>query len=289
RPGPTAAVRPTAGGRRMTTHRTRPRPAAWAAALAALALAVVAGAGGPPPRAPARSDPAPVRADRRFEPAPNPDRAGQEKAADRGRVPIPMPSRPGANPVPAPAPWGAAVLMPDAQQLGRGVQTVAVFALVSLAPAAVLMVTAFVRINVVLVMLRQALGSPQVPGNQVVLALSLLLTALVMEPIGVQVYRRGIEPYASGREPSAARAGEAGVAPVKQFMIDQICRTHHEQYLWDLYDAAGLNRPGEPEPTECEQFPLRVVAPAFLLGELTTALFIGFAIYLPFLVIDLVV
>jgi flagellar biosynthetic protein FliP len=173
--------------------------------------------------------------------------------------------------------------------LTSSAQTFALFALASLAPAAILMISAFVRINVVLMLLRQALGSPQVPGNQVVLALSLLLTALVMEPIGVQVYRRGIEPYASGREPSAARAWEAGVAPVKQFMIDQICRTHHEQYLWDLYDAAGLNRPGEPEPTECEQFPLRVVAPAFLLSELTTALFIGFAIYLPFLVIDLVV
>jgi flagellar biosynthetic protein FliP len=72
-------------------------------------------------------------------------------------------------------------------------------------------------------------------------------------------------------------------------MIDQICRTRHQDYLWQLYDYVEPPRPGRADPTECEQFPLRVVAPAFLLSELTTALTIGFCLYLPFLVIDLVV
>ncbi len=79
-----------------------------------------------------------------------------------------------------------------APQLMRTLQTVALFGLISLAPVALLMVTGFVRINVVLILLRQALGSPQVPGNQVLTALSLLLTALVMQPIGEKgLSRRG--------------------------------------------------------------------------------------------------
>ena len=174
------------------------------------------------------------------------------------------------------------------EQLLRTAPTVLIFAIASLAPAAVLMVTAFVRISVVLTLLRQALGSPQIPGNQVLTALALLLTILVMKPAADAVYTRGIEPFASGHL-DAATAWEAGTAPIKQFMLDQIRKTHHEDYLWTLYDYSERHTAGQPDPTEYEQFPLRVVAPAFLLSELTTALVMGFAIYLPFLVIDLVV
>jgi flagellar biosynthetic protein FliP len=174
------------------------------------------------------------------------------------------------------------------EQVVKTGPTVALFALASLVPAAVLMVTAFVRINIVLTLLRQALGSPQVPGNQVLTALALLLTALIMQPVAQDVYRRGIEPYASGRLGPKA-AWEAGTTPIKAFMLDQIRRTHHEDYLWQLYDRIEPDTPGRLEPTEEEQFPLRVVAPAFLISEITTALLIAFAIYLPFLVIDLVV
>ncbi len=174
------------------------------------------------------------------------------------------------------------------EQVVRSAQSIGLFALLSLVPAAVLMVSAFVRISIVLTLLRQAIGSPQVPGNQVLMALSLLLTALVMWPVGERVYDRAIAPYAAGRL-APRDAWEAGTGPLKQFMVDQICRTRHQDYLWTLYDHAVPPAPGRVEPTECEQFPLRVVAPAYLLSELTTALFIGFAIYLPFLVIDLVV
>jgi flagellar biosynthetic protein FliP len=174
------------------------------------------------------------------------------------------------------------------QRLLQNGPTVLLFALASLVPAAVLMVTAFVRISIVLTLLRQALGSPQIPGNQVLMALALSLTALIMQPVGERVYRQGIEPFASGRL-GASAAWEAGTGPIKEFMIEQICRTHHEDYLWQLHDYAVPKSPGQVDPTECEQFPLRIIAPAFLLSELTTALVIGFVIYLPFLVIDLVV
>jgi flagellar biosynthetic protein FliP len=174
------------------------------------------------------------------------------------------------------------------QQLMRTGPTVALFAVASLVPAAVLMVTAFVRISVVLTLLRQALGSPQVPGNQVLAALALLLTALVMEPVAEDVYRRGIEPFANGRS-SPAEAWNAGTAPIKAFMVDQICRTHHQDYLWQLYDYSAERSTGRPDPVEAQEFPMRAVAPAFLLSELTTALTIGFCLYLPFVVVDLVV
>jgi flagellar biosynthetic protein FliP len=168
------------------------------------------------------------------------------------------------------------------------IKRVGPFLLISLAPAAVLMVTAFVRINIVLILLRQALGSPQVPGNQVLSALALLLTALVMRPVADVVYTRGIEPYAS-KKATAAEAWEAGTKPIKAFMVRQIERTNHHDYLWQLYDLSTPESAGQPDPKYGEEFPLRVVAPAFLLSELTTAMVIGFYLYLPFLVIDLVV
>ncbi|MHC5544279.1 flagellar type III secretion system pore protein FliP, partial [Singulisphaera rosea] len=176
----------------------------------------------------------------------------------------------------------------DPDQVVRTLKTVALFSLVSLAPAALLMVTAFVRINIVLLLLRQALGSPQVPGNQVLMVLSLLLTAIVMQPVAEEVYKKGIEPYNSKRA-SAAEAWESGSRPIKQFMFEQIVRTKHERYLLQLYDLAVPRSAGQPEPATVEEVPLRVIAPAYLLSELTTALVIGFTIYLPFLVVDLVV
>jgi flagellar biosynthetic protein FliP len=172
----------------------------------------------------------------------------------------------------------------------RTAQTVALFGLMSLAPFGLLMVTAFVRINIVLILLRQALGSPQVPGNQILTALALLLTALLMRPKAEEIYHKAIEPYAAGQL-TAARAWEAGCGPVKSFMVDQIVRTKHQGYLEVLQDYAAQPSPGRinPNPARANDFPLRVVAPAYLLSELTTALLMGFYIYLPFLMIDLVV
>jgi flagellar biosynthesis protein FliP len=180
--------------------------------------------------------------------------------------------------------------LPRREDTMRTVQTVALFGLISLAPIALLMVTAFVRINIVLILLRQALGSPQVPGNQVLTALALLLTVLVMRPHAERVYQDAVRPYAAG-EVSAADAWAAGSKPIKAFMVEQIVLTKHQDYLESLYDYAVPPSPGRVDPGQigAEDFPLHVVAPAYLLSELTTALLMGFYIYLPFLVIDLVV
>jgi flagellar biosynthetic protein FliP len=169
-------------------------------------------------------------------------------------------------------------------------QTVALLALISLAPVGLLMVTAFVRINVVLILLRQAIGSPQVPGNQIMTALALLLTAIVMRPAVETVYQQAVLPYASGRL-SAAESWASGTLPIKLFMINQIVATKHHYYLDSLQEYAktsSRNHAGMAS-RRAEELPLRVVAPAYLLSELTTALLMGFYIYLPFLVIDLVV
>jgi flagellar biosynthetic protein FliP len=193
---------------------------------------------------------------------------------------------------PATAPASGSPVLAIEKDAARTLQNVALFGLISLAPVAVLMVTAFVRINIVLILLRQALGSPQVPGNQVLTALALLLTALVMRPKGEEVYNHAIRPYAAG-EISTAEAWKAAAQPIKSFMVDQIVLTKHQDYLDALAEYAGPSSPGQiearPEPGHEQQFPLRVVAPAYLLSELTTALLMGFYIYLPFLVVDLVV
>jgi flagellar biosynthetic protein FliP len=170
----------------------------------------------------------------------------------------------------------------------RTVQTVALFGLVSLAPVGVLMLTAFVRINIVLVLLRQALGSPQIPGNQVLMALALLLTAIVMRPVGERVYNQAILPFQAGQA-SEAQAWRAASRPIKTWMVDQIIKTKHQDYLWSLYSYAAPPHRDQAEPQYGHEFPFRVVAPAYLLSELTTALVMGFYLYLPFLVIDLVV
>lgn len=187
-----------------------------------------------------------------------------------------------------PSVLGPANWMPPTESIVRGAGSVMLFAAVSMAPVALLVLTAFVRISVVLLLVRQAIGSLQVPGNQVMTALALMLTVIVMTPVGLRVHRDAVAPFSEGRLDGAS-AWVAGTEPIKEFMVDQICKTKHQHYLWAFYDHVAPADPAQPEPTSGEHFPLRVVAPAFLVSELTTALTMGFAIYLPFLIIDMVV
>jgi flagellar biosynthesis protein FliP len=173
---------------------------------------------------------------------------------------------------------------------GKTLQALALIALISLAPVGMLMMTAFVRINIVLIVLRQALGTSQVPSNQVLNALALMLTVMVMYPKGEEVYHKAVLPYTSGGT-SARDAWAAGSKLIKSFMIDQIVSTRHEEYLQTLLSHAVPSSSGHFDwaLSRIEESPLRVVASAYLLSELTTALKMGFYLYLPFLVIDLVV
>ncbi|MFO0892666.1 MAG: flagellar type III secretion system pore protein FliP [Isosphaeraceae bacterium] len=260
----------------MTRERRRIRARLPLAAIAALALLLGAGPSGDgPPREPARRATA--------------DALGNLLGTGSGLFRSAGPAKPEAAAEAATAPAAARPApAADGRDSMRTLQTVALYSLVWLAPMGALMLTSFVRINIVLVLLRQALGSPQIPGNQVLTALALMLTALVMRPVGERVYTEAVVPLISGRA-TAWEAWTTGSRPIKVFMVDQIIKTRHQDYLWTLYRHASPPSAGSPTPEFAHEFPLRVVAPAFLLSELTTALVMGFMIYLPFLVVDLVV
>lgn len=177
----------------------------------------------------------------------------------------------------------------SSQGLPVNLQTLLGLGALSLVPAILLMTTSFVRITVVLGFLRQALGTANLPSNQVVTALSLFLTILVMRPVWNDVYHDAVAPYS---ENSAAMpledAWEAGVRPIRRFMARQIDRAGNSEDVWLFYEYARPSQGATP-PQNYDDVPLEVLAPAFLLSELKIAFLIGFQVYLPLLVVDLLV
>jgi flagellar biosynthesis protein FliP len=171
--------------------------------------------------------------------------------------------------------------------LAASLQTLLMLSVVSLAPAVLLMTTCFVRIIVVFGLLRQALGSPQLPPNQVITSLALFMTLLVMTPVWNQVYREAIQPYtAADSTMSLEEAWQAGTTPIRDFMSRQIVAAGNDQDVWLFYDYLP---PDTAPPESYHDVPLQVLLPAYLLSELKIAFLIGFQIYLPFLILDLVV
>ena len=168
--------------------------------------------------------------------------------------------------------------------LSSALQVMLLLTVLSLAPAILLMTTCFVRIVVVLGLLRQAIGTQQLPPSQVITALALFLTLLVMAPVWKKVYDEAIVPYTQ-RQITLEQAWEAGSAPVRQFMAMQIERTGNsaDVHLFLSY------MPEQPTPQTYDEVPLSALLPAFMLSELKTAFIIGFQIYLPFLILDLVI
>ncbi len=168
-----------------------------------------------------------------------------------------------------------------------------IFGALSLAPAILLMTTCYIRIVVVLGLLRQAFGAQQLPPTQVLTALSVFITILVMAPVWNQVKTDAIDPYtAKGSEMTWDEAWTAGVRPVKDFMSQQIERAGNQEAVAIFYKYApkGIS-PGQQvaPPKSYSEVPLNVILPAFVLSELKVAFLLGFQIYLPFLVLDLVV
>ena len=171
--------------------------------------------------------------------------------------------------------------------LSSSLQILLLLTVLSLAPALLLMTTCYVRIIVVLGLLRQALGTGQLPPSQVITSISLFMTMFVMAPVWNEVYSKSIAPYtAPNSTMSMEEAWEAGVAPVRTFMSRQIgnARNYGDVHLFYAYYA-----PGSTPPEHIDDVPLRVLLPAYMLSELKTAFLMGFQIFLPFLLIDLVV
>jgi flagellar biosynthetic protein FliP len=161
----------------------------------------------------------------------------------------------------------------------RALQLVALITVLALAPSVLVMATSFTRIVVVLSILRSALGTQSAPPNAVVTSLALFLTAFVMAPVGREAYRTGIEPLIAGQITQSV-AFERASAPFKTFMLKNV----REKDLKLFLDMAKVPTPSGPEAVGIE-----VVTPAFMISELRRAFEIGFLLFIPFLIIDLVV
>jgi flagellar biosynthetic protein FliP len=165
------------------------------------------------------------------------------------------------------------------QDYTLSLQTLILLTSLSFIPAAVLMMTGFTRIIIVLSLLRQALGTQSAPSNQVLIGLALFLTFFVMSPVIDKIYVDAYQPLSENRI-SMQEAMDKGVEPLKSFMMKQT-REGDLALFANMAQVKNIESP--------DQVPLRVLVPAFMTSELKTAFQIGFAIFIPFLIIDMVV
>ncbi len=162
---------------------------------------------------------------------------------------------------------------------GRIIQLVALITILSLAPSILVMMTSFTRIVVVLSFLRTAMGLQQTPPNSVVVSLALFLTAFVMMPTMEAIYDEALEPLIA-EDITEFEALDRAQAPVRTFMLGHV-RENDLRLFLDLTDTAEVETP--------EATPMRALIPAFMISELRRAFEIGFLLFLPFLIIDMVV
>jgi flagellar biosynthesis protein FliP len=165
------------------------------------------------------------------------------------------------------------------QQYSLTLQILMLMTAITLLPGIVLMMTAFTRIVIVLGILRQAIGAGQSPPNQVLIGLSLFLTLFVMGPVIDDVNVGAVQPYMAGTI-DATTAMNRGVEPLKRFMLDQTRESDIATFV-RISGGKGFDKP--------EDVPLRILVPAFATSELKSAFQIGFLIFIPFVIIDLVV
>lgn len=167
----------------------------------------------------------------------------------------------------------------NADDLSTALQIVLMMTVLTLAPSILVMMTSFIRIVVVLSFLRQAIGTNQMPPNQLIVALALILTFFVMAPVGNQAYDQGLKPYLDGNI-SQEEAFDKGMKPIRTFMLKQV----REKDLALFVQLSGME-----QPKSKDDIPIRYIIPGFVLSELRTAFQIAFVVFIPFLVIDMVV
>ncbi len=183
--------------------------------------------------------------------------------------------------------------------LSSTIQVMILLTVISLAPALLLMTTSFIRILVVLGLLRQALGTQQLPPSQVITSIALFMTIMLMTPVWTEVYDEAVKPYTE-KQISLEQAWERGTLPIRKFMAAQIYRTKNQadvhlflNYMPSEIDPATGELPDydmyPEEGSDAKIVPLQALLPAFMLSELKTAFLIGFQIYLPFVILDIVV
>lgn len=165
------------------------------------------------------------------------------------------------------------------QEVATSLQILFLLTVLSLAPAMLILMTSFTRIVVVLGFVRNALASQQIPPNQVLVGLALFLTFFIMAPVWSQVNAQALQPYLAG-EIDQAQALDRAAEPVRAFMLRQT----REKDLALFLSVAGASRPQTQE-----EVPLHLLIPAFAISELKTAFQMGFVIFVPFIVIDMIV
>jgi flagellar biosynthetic protein FliP len=165
------------------------------------------------------------------------------------------------------------------EQVTSVLEIVALLTVLTLAPSIVVMLTCFTRVLIVLSFLRQAIGAPQMPPNQIVTGLSLFLTVFIMAPVGQEIHRVALGPYLA-RQIKPQTAVERGWAPLRTFLL----RHTRERDLGLMVELSREARPARPEDV-----PAHALIPAFVISELRTAFQLAFVLFVPFLVIDMVV
>jgi len=165
------------------------------------------------------------------------------------------------------------------QQAATALQIVAILTILSVAPAILLMLTSFTRVIIVLSLLRQAIGVPQLPPNQVLIGLSLFLTVFIMAPVVEDIRKVAWDPY-SEKKINQTEALSRAMGPLREFML----RQSRQSDVALMVALAKL-----PAPEAPADLPTHVIIPAFALSEIRTAFQIGFALFIPFLIIDMVV
>jgi len=208
-------------------------------------------------------------------------------------------------PEPASTTNGLGGLDPDAMMspggLTSSLKLLMLLTVLSLAPSILLMTTCFLRIVIVMGLLRQAIGTQSLPPNQVLISLSLFLTAMVMWPTWQKAYDEGVKPYSSSnyrtkaeQQTALSAATTRTLAPMREFMSNQISRTGNDSAIWLFWEYEQEKKAERGEttvgpPQHYDEVPLTILLPAYLLSELKTAFVIGFQLYLPFVVIDMVI
>lgn len=165
------------------------------------------------------------------------------------------------------------------KSMDAALKIVLLMTVLSLAPAFLVLLTSFTRIVIVLGFLRQAIGANQAPSNQIIIGLALFLTVVVMSPVLTQVNEEALQPFLK-EELSQQEAFRKAEAPLKEFMLGQV----REKDVALFLDLTATEAPESPE-----DLPMLVVIPSFVLSELKTAFQMGFVLFIPFLIIDMVV
>ena len=184
------------------------------------------------------------------------------------------------------SPLSMPLSLPDLSKretLSSSLQLIILLTILSLAPAILLMMTSFTRIIIVLALLRQALGTQQLPPNQVLMGLALFMTFLVMGPTWQRVNNNALQPYMDGKLDQRV-ALTAALEPMRDFMHKQIEDAGNDDDVFLFTDFARA-----PRPSRWTDVSTMTMIPAFMLSELKTAFFLGFKVYLPFLIIDMVI